>query len=1000
MRKSLLLYFILLAGLISQAFAQDRNINGKVKDAKTGEGIPGVSVFVKGSTIGTVTDFDGKYQLNVPSNAILVFQSVGLKTQEITVGNQSSIEALMIEETTNLGEIVVTGYRGEQDATKFSGAVATVKSATIEQVPMSTFDQILQGQAPGLLVTAGSGQPGTAGNVRIRGTSTLINGGGDPLYIMDGVPISSAVFASLNPNDIENVSVLKDASSASIYGSRGGNGVILISTKKGKSGKVQLNYRFQQGVSTRTRETFGMMNTEQKLEYERILATQGLFRGEGGAIWQAFGEGDITAAERDARLNNLRSIETDWKKEFFRTGTHQSHEINASGGNEKYTFFASVAYFGQQGISLKSDLKRVTSRLNLQVNATDKFRFGINASVNQSKSNFIPATGTNTNNPFAAVYLQNPYERVRDPETGEFAIGQIGRNMIREIGLNENSRKEFKAIGNVYLEYDIPYLKGLSAKTTWGIDYTMRTDIFYADPRSVWGQDAGTSTGSQGRLDRDFTENPQINGTTMLRYQNTIAEKHQFDILVANEIFNSLTNTYGFSGYGLNPKLGNTPGNTTGGSAIFLPDIRGGRTENSLLSVFANINYTFANKYSLDLGARRDGSSRFGKNNQYANFWNIGGTWNAKNEDFLKNVEFISNLRIRLNYGTVGNQNDIPDFKALERWDSQITYNGRPGIRPTSIGDPNLTWEEVAVTNLGIDFGFFNRRINGAIELYNRLTTRLFVETQLSRTSGFTELERNSGKMRNRGIEFSLNTINIQKGDFTWRTNFNITYNQNRILDLANATQFIQGTSIIRKDLPYGTHYLFEWAGVNPANGKGLYVDKNGNLTEDPTEEDNKTFGTSEPPLFGGITNTLTYKGLELSIFGSFVAGNQIADNVKYLLTLPSLGQFNAFTSMLNIWTTPGQLTEIARVDDARPFASNMLNNGSFFRLRNITLAYNLPDKLLNKAKIRSLRIYGQAQNVLTFAKYPNFDPEENNNINAFDYPVPRIFSLGVDLGF
>ncbi len=1008
---------LLSTGLLG---AQDKVISGKVTDAQTREPLPGVSVFLKGTTTGTVTDINGAYQLTASEGSTIVFQAVGLLNQEVIIGTQATINIQMKEDVSELDEIVVTGYR-ETSKEKLAGAVSTVNAESIEQVPMATFDQILQGQAPGLLLRTESGQPGTAGRVLIRGSASLLNvlGSGEPLYILDGVAISDNVFATLNPNDIERVDVLKDAAATSIYGSRGGNGVIVITTKKGKSGKTQLNYRFQHGWTTRTRDEFDMMNTSQKIEYEKKLAefnaSQGNFTGVGraGEIWirtllDPSNPNFLSQDQANGLISEFSNINTDWRDEFFRTGFHQSHEINARGGNEKTSFYASLNYFTQEGITWRSSLDRVTARLNLSQKATDRLTFGVNLTVGGSKSSFIEATGVNLNNPFVTVYLYNPYEQVRDPETGEFTVPAVGRNIIRETELNDNRRDEFKGVGSFFIEYDIPGIEGLSVKTNWGLDYLRRTETFFADPTSVFGQDPNVSVGGEGRLDKDYNEIFSYTGTTTLSYSRAFGDKHEVDVYLFNEIYSLAQTAFDYSGFGLNPKLGQSPAGITNGSEVFLPDVGGSGTESRIISYFAEANYTYDGRYTIKAGVRRDGSSKFGSNRRFATFWNVGFTWDAAQEAFLQNANFLSTLRLRASYGTVGNQLGIGDFAAIAEWDAQINYDGNQAIRPVSLADPDLTWEEVNKLNIGIDFGFLGNRISGSIDLYNEVVDRLFVETELSRTSGFTQLERNSGKLRNRGIEIALRTVNVQAGNFTWSTDVNFSYNQNEILDLGQVDQFIQGTAIVREGLPIGTHYVPDFAGVDPATGLELFRDVNGNLTTNPSNDDNRTFGTNTPPYTGGFTNTFSYGDenigrFDLSVFFNFLAGHELISNVNWILIGPSVAQFanwNQPTYMLDFWSEPGQITDIPRPNTNNAFSSRYLERGDFVRLRNITLSYSLPNRWISRLAMRSIRVFVQGQNLWTLTEYTGLDPDINNNINQFEYPTPRIFSFGVDLGF
>lgn len=1009
--KKLLLYFILFCCLITQALAQDRTVRGKISDAKTGMSLPGVSVFVKGSTIGTVSDAEGNYQLNIPPNAILVFQSVGLKTKEIPSGNLASIDISLEEDTKELGEIVITGYK-EESREKFTGSVASVQKKDIEQVPMPGIDQILQGRATGLWVSAGSGQPGSSNvNVLIRGASS-INGGTNPLYIMDGVPIDANRFASINFNDVESVNVLKDASATSIYGSRAANGVIVITTKKGKVGKTQMSYRFQYGLNVRTNAKFDMMNTAEKIEFERYLYSRGVVKGAVGQLLRATDLGQISPAQRDAEINRLSAISTDWSDVFFRTGRQQSHEINATGGSEKTQFFVSANYFNQEGIGKRSELDRYTLRFNLNHNATEKFTFGMNTSIGYSKSDFIDSENSiNIYNPFAAVFLYNPYERPINPQTGEYEITQAGNNVEQETALGINRRHEIQALGNGFLQYEI--IDGLTAKTSLGINFRTRNFDFLIHPATVSGQQqpgppdpvTGQPVG-QGTLQYTNTNTVQFIGTTTLQYQKTFAEKHSINVVLGNEWIDRKEKDFNYAAYGINPKLLNTPAAITPGSESapwFIPAVGGSRTMNRLVSFFADANYTFNSRYNLSLGVRRDGSSRFGQNVRFANFYAVGASWNISEEGFFTNLRNIfDQLKIRTSYGTQGNQEEIGNFAYLPVYGViGSAYNGRPGIAAGNVGNPNYKWEVIESLNVGVDFKVWKSRISGSIDYYNRKTTDLFLDTQLSLTTGFGSLSKNVGTMRNRGIEVALNADVLRSGDFAWNLNVNYTHNWNKILDLFQEDEFELGTSIIREGLPLGSHYAVKWAGVNPANGEALYYDKNGNITNVFSENNSLAdFGTSIAPEFGGFTNSFSFKGLELSVFCSFARGHKLFNNQTFFQENPNFAQFNVSRKMLNIWKEEGQRTDIQGLNSAVQFSSKFIEDASYLRIRNVTLAYNLPARLMQKVKLSGVRVYLQGQNLFTLTKYTGFDPEESGNLRSYAYPVPRIYTMGIDVNF
>jgi TonB-linked SusC/RagA family outer membrane protein len=654
MKKSLLLSLFLVVTIAIQAWAQQgRTVKGRVTSAIDSTPLPGVTVLLEGTNIGTNTNAEGQYSITFPNAAgnTLVFSYLGFTKKKENIGTNAEINVQLKQSTKEISEVVIVGYV-EQDVKKITGSVATVNAQVIEQVPIATFDQILQGRAPGLQVSASSGQPGATSRVRIRGNGS-INSSNDPLYIMDGVPIDANVFASINPNDIESVNILKDAASTSVYGSRAANGVIVITTKRGKAGKTKLNYSGQYGVSVPTRVKFDMMTTAEKIQYESYLASKGIYKGAAGKLYQQLNSGSISQQELESGVAALSAVNTDWSDIFFREGKTQTHELNATGGDEKTRFYLSGSYFDQSGIGLRSDLERFTGRMNLDHDTKGNLRFGVNAYAGYSTSNFIESEGAVAlANPFASAYLNNPYELVRDPETGEYLLGATGMNVIERTETTTNDRDELKVIGNIYGELDL--LEGLTLKNLTGIDYRTREFERLVQPFTRAGN---SSTGKQGSLNQASNNRTKIISTTTLNYNRSIGDRHFLNLLVGGEVNKEIFKSTSYTGYGLNSKIwspaGISPGTPDNG---FIPVVGGANSESALVSTFFNGNYTLDGKYNLSLGLRRDGSSRFGENNRYATFYSVGAAWNISEENFMANYEWVDNLKLRASYGTAGNQ--------------------------------------------------------------------------------------------------------------------------------------------------------------------------------------------------------------------------------------------------------------------------------------------------------------------------------------------------------
>lgn len=975
---------LFMAFAIQFSYAQEKTVTGTVTAASDGLPLPGASVVVKGTTRGVQTDFDGGYSIKVNVGEVLVFSYVGMESSEVKVGTSNTYNVAMNEDTATLDEVVVVAY-GTQDKSKVIGASSRVSAEELEQIPMASFDQILQGRASGVQISSGSGQPGTAARVRIRGNGS-INGSNEPLYIMDGMQISAAAYASLNPNDFEDVTILKDAVSVAPYGSRGANGVIVITSKKGSfDQKTTFSYKGLYGVSEISDPNFEMMNSRELLEFQRLIG-----RGAGAGL-------------SDAQIAELAKTNTDWSDYFFRTGTTNSHELSMSGGSEKSRFYSSFGYFEQEGVSLRSDLKRFTLRNNYEIRPDDKTKIGLNTQLGFSKSNFIDSENSVTlQNPYAAVYLASPYDAPYD-EYGQYATGggKIGANALENLKENGRGRKEFKFVGGVFAEREL--FKNITARLDLGVDYTQRDTYAYADPNTYFG--STTEPGGEGFYSESNGYYAYITSTSRLSYENTFADKHNLKVSAFLEYLKYHSNTNGFTGYGINPNLVGYPGGISEGTPDneLIPSVSGTNTERGLFSYFAIANYDYDNRFGLDLSIRRDASSKFSNEHQWGTFYSVGARWNVSREAFMENVDFINDLKLRASYGTSGNQDAISDFAYATEY-GQISYNGQTGIAVGRLGNPELKWETSNTFNVGLDFELLDYRIKGSVEYYNNKTTDLFVDYTLSAVSGATSISSNAGSMRNAGIDANIDVtvFRNQENGLEFGVFGNLNYNKNEILDLGQVSEFELGTSIIREGLPLGSHYVVGWAGVNPANGEPLYYDLDGNVTNVYSESNSTAkWGSYNPVYTGGFGARFSYKGFELSTLFSYAADYFRFNNQTFFQENPNFAQYNLLTNMNTMWQQPGDVTEVQSYLYAREFSSKDIEDASFTKWRNLTISYNLPSKYLEKTKfINAMKIYVQGQNLYTWTKFTGFDPEDDNNIAQYEYPTPRIFSMGVNIEF
>ena len=701
--------FFLLMGL-AEASAQEITISGTVVSEEDGQPMPGINIVVKGTGSGTVTNVSGAYNVTVPSpDATLIFSFVGFLTQEIKIGSRSVIDVKMQPDQKQLEEIVVTGYR-EENRKALPGSVAVVKSDKIQNVPIASFDQVLQGRVPGMMVTGGSGQPGTSATVIIRGIKSL-SGSNGPLYVLDGVPIAGGIFNTLNPNDFESITVLKDATAAALYGSRGANGVVVITTKKGKSGETQVNYNFQYGVSYAPQNRLEVMNSTEKINFE--LQT-------GGSILSTY------TSEEVARL---KKINTNWQDVLFTTARMAQHDLSIQGGNDKTTFFISGNYTDQEGTVTNTGLKRYTAKFNLQHEA-NHFRTGINTALGYSKNQNTLEGNAYIGSPLNAVRWTNPYETPYDAN-GDYTKIRSGQpNALQELLENHRRFYDVKGIVNAFAEYFVPSVEGLSIKTSWGTDYTQReTDVYY-DKSTYTGQQTPGQSGSQTR---SSSYNVNFVGTTSVNYRTSFKEDHELFASVYHEIVYNQNKGFSFTGYGISGNLKNDGGITV--SSTYLPVLGGSNTESALQSLFGEVNYGYRKKYFAKAGFRRDASSRFGVDKRFANFYSLGLNWKISDEAFFQNLTSkIGFLKFYANIGTSGNQSGIGDFGSLALFSQGASYDGNAGIIQTQPANPDLGWETVRSFNTGIEFAALKNRISGTIEYYENSTLDMLLPSQLSRT--------------------------------------------------------------------------------------------------------------------------------------------------------------------------------------------------------------------------------------------------------------------------
>jgi TonB-linked SusC/RagA family outer membrane protein len=1002
MKKSLQRFLWVLLLISAHAYSQTRTVTGTVTGSDNGFPLPGVSVSVRGSSAGTQTDPNGKFSISATNGTTLVFTYIGYTSKEVVVGNQTSIAVSLISDQRSLNEVLVTGYGTVQRKREVTGAIATVKGSEFENLPIQSFDKALQGRAAGVQVTSTGGQPGGGIQVRVRGNAT-INGSAQPLFIVDGIQVASGgasgstsanTLAGINPDDIESIEVLKDAASAAIYGALAANGVVVVTTKRGKSGKTQVRASAQYGTSS-AYNPYDVLNANDWFTL-RSEALGNQYQRTG----KSYAEGVQAARNQYARFFQGNTIQSyDWIDAIFKRGSVQQYDASASGGDAKTKFFISGSYNNTDGTVINSNYKRGTVRANLSHNITDKL--SIESSISLAGIKTVgPSTsaGFFTNGTFTGALFTAPVNPIYNAD-GTYNTSLVGTtaNIVQNQTLEQRRSGIFQTISNMALNYDI--IPGLRARAFAGIDFSDVNDFNYR-PASL---PIALAVGGQGS--EQFRRNVNWNMNYSLNYSKRFNEVHNFSAYALYEYRSSTNTVLSGAGQGFASELFNLIGNagtpTTASSTY---------QAFKIASLAGNVKYDYKDKYLITANYRYDGSSRFGANNRFGSFYGVSGGWRVTQEDFMKSLTFVSDLKLRASYGVVG---ALPtdNFGSLALYGNGGQYATLPGLRPTQLVSPNLTWEESKQVDLGIDFGLFNNRITASVDVYNKKNTGLILGRTLPSDSGFGSINENAGAVRNRGLEIQLNTVNVKSGDFQWSTNFNIAFNENELLQLREGTPEISVTGDAQTYIdvvgrPLNSIRTAQYAGVNPADGRPMFYDKNGNITYVPTTADLKFVGDLNPKFYGGFGNTFTYKGLTLDVLFQYQYGNEAVLQTGQVLEASGAAEDNQVSSQLQRWTTPGQITSVPRPyeqwvepdgDDPTNFSSRYVQTASYIRLKNATLSYQLPQKLTQRLKIPRLSFFVNAVNLVTWTNFRGDDPENvGNSLNQF--PNPRTITGGVTL--
>lgn len=954
------------------------SVTGVVKD-NSGNPLFGVTVLLENTLVGVTTDDEGKYTISSEFNesSVLVFSYIGFKTTSVKISNRSTINVTLQEDTQALNEIVVIGY-GSQQKKDITGAVSTIDSEAFESRPNIQVGSLIQGQAAGVQVLSNSGKPSEGFSVRIRGTNS-INAGSEPLYVVDGVPTTDT--RSINPADIDTITILKDASSTAIYGAQGANGVVLITTKRGTTSTPQVTFDSYTGASQVWR-TLDVLNGEQ---YRDLMTELGLTTD-----WDA-----LTAR-------------TDWQKEIFQNGFSQNYQFSVSGRSEGTNYFISAGYTAQEGAVRSAELERSNFKINLDQEITDWLNVGSRIAYTRYRD--VDVNDNNAVNQGGVLLgaLTTPSLIGIFNEDGMFSSNPF-QNWENPLASTDGLDRQFTSqrfLGNLYLEAD--FLKDFKFRINYGIDDNSGIFDSFLDP---FRTGFGVAIGGQSINNTNKSAFYIVENT--LSYKKSL-NKHNIEGLVGsiNQKFrfeNSAIQTRNFASA--------TVSTPNGGSELFVATADKSERANS--SFLSRVNYSYDDKYLLTANFRADGSSAFGPNNRWGYFPSFSAGWRISEEKFMPEESFLNDLKLRAGWGIVGND-QIANYAYLGRIGTGANYpfagSVQPGTFPASIENLGLKWEESEQSNIGVDVSLWKNKVNFTAEAYVKNTRDLLLNAPLPTSTGFSSAIQNIGKLQNRGIEFSINSTNIQSEKFKWDTNFNISFNRNEVIDLVGQDIF-QGSiaggrgeaSIVREGLPLGSLFGFVFAGVDPATGNAFYLDRNNVSTFTPTAEDRRVIGDANPDFFYGFSNTFSYKGFGLFVFIEGSQGNDIL-NATRIETEGLLDPKNQSTAVLNRWRQPGDITNIPRASfgnsDNSRISTRFIEDGSYVRFKAVSLSYDFSGALLEKLKLTGLRLYATGENIFTITNYSGFDPEVNafggsNTIRGIDfgtYPQTRNLIVGISV--
>ena len=991
------LFLLLMAVMLTTVTGLAQVIHGTVVSAADDEPLVGASIVTKGSG-ATVTDIDGKFAIHVAPGTHITISYVGYATQTLPAAEGMVVKLAQADNVLN--DVVVTGYGTGKKLGSIVGAVNVVGTQTLEDTPSANFVDALQGQVPGLAIFSNTGEPSSVpSSIRIRGVNSL--SGNTPLFICDGAPATSSIFTTLNPSDIESVTVLKDAASTAIYGSRAANGVIVITTKKGRYGEdAVVTVRANAGWSSQANDKIDMMSSEEFVRFRDLVNTP------------------VSNEVRD--FVNKYGINTDWKDYLIKDhALLYSVDARIQGGTEKTRYYLSLADYYQDGLIDRSDITRQTLRFNLDSKLKNWLQVGISANVgfekyatNNAADSESSNNGIYTNNPFYMVYNLLPYDSpyyYSFNQNGDIVFGDRANyyHYSQKTDPNYYNRKAFNGkrtnlTAMVTLYEQIMPVKGFdyrksSSRPQQQNEITPMGDLIKLEDIDAYSSEA-------------FQRWYQFTYTNTAEYKFTINDAHDLSFLIGQESIITRNHNFGVSTSGQPNYIQNL---LTQGTTVTMDDVSHGKSESIMNSYFLTGSYSFAEKYFLDAAVRRDGSSKFAPGHRWGTFWSVGAMWDMAKEEFIHTNEWFSDLKLRVNYGTAGNSSGIGNYDYFGTVGSGSVYNGNNATGISGMSNDHLTWETVKSFDVGVDAAFFNSKLRGSVDFYVKNTENMLMEVPYSFTTGWAGGTANVGSMRNMGVDVDLHYNILQTRDWYVGLDVNFGYNKNTITELFNGLESftIPGTGITyRKGQNPFTITQVRYAGVDPRDGQQMWYDKDGNLTKHFDESDEVDLGKSFiAPWNGGFGINARWKGLSLRADFNWSAKKYIFNATNWYIRDPSVSvqrNTNAAVELLNVWTKPGDVTDIPNIvdlygvpQDIQP-DSRWVESSSFLRLKNLTIAYSLPKTWMDAVKMKDVTLHFTGRNLLTFTSFNGVDPEYEGNVVQMMYPNTRQFEFGLEVSF